>query len=165
MVLGLDDSENVISILDGENTLLTDSLRQNGLFEDGFIYEACSSQALMIETLCSMYMGLQHQAYKIPMLDVKGKDVGIEPKATFGRVVNLLVLNNAFHAESISEKLRLYVDLRNQLVHTVSGTSSSFNFIEFFELGKEITIVLKNQLYWPGMVSLVEWPFQCFYCL
>jgi len=143
MVLRLDESENTVSIFDGADTLLTDSYRQDALFEDGYIYEACSSQALMIETLCSMYMGLQYQAYGIPMLDKRGKNVGIEPKATFGRVVNLLVCNNAFHSEGIGEELELYVTLRNELVHEVSGTSSNFNFLDFFSLGKEVAKLLK----------------------
>ena len=143
MVMQLDDSLSTIRIVDGNDVLLTDSLRKNKLFKDGYEYEACSSQALMIETLCSMYMGLQSQAYQIPILDQKGRDVAGKPKATFGRVVNLLVSNNAFHTKSIGVKLELYVALRNKLAHEISGTSSHFNFVDFFDLGKEIAETLK----------------------
>jgi hypothetical protein len=143
MVLRVNDGENHISILDEQDNLLTDTDRQKNLFGDGYRYEACSAQALMVETLCSMYMGLQHQAYGMPMLDMKGRNVGIEGKATFGRVVNLLTSSNAFHKEGIEADLKEYVELRNSLAHEVSGTSSNFNFHTFFELGEKIVKELK----------------------
>ena len=145
MVLSINDGENDISILDEKDILLTDTNRQKSLFSDGYKYESCSAQALMVETLCSMYLGLQHQAYGMPILDKKGKDVGIEVKATFGRVVNLLVSSNAFHKEGIEEHLIKYIELRNNLVHEVSGTSSNFDFHAFFELGEKIVKELKPQ--------------------
>ncbi len=143
MVLRINDGENDISILDEKDILLTDTDRQKSLFSDGYKYESCSAQALMVETLCSMYMGLQHQAYGMPILDKKGKDVGIEGKATFGRAVNLLVSSNAFHKEGIEAHLKKYVELRNNLAHEVSGTSSNFDFHAFFELGEKIVKELK----------------------
>lgn len=143
MVLRINDRENGISILDEKDVLLTDTDRQKRLFSEGYKYESCSAQALMVETLCSMYMGLQHQAYEVPVLDKKGKNIGIVGKLTFGRVVNLLISSNAFHKEGIEEHLKKYVELRNNLAHEVSGTSSNFDFPAFFELGEKIVKELK----------------------
>ena len=143
MTLRINDGENGISIFDEQDNLLTDSHRQKKLFSDGYKYEACSAQALMVETICSMYMGLQHQAYGLPILDKKGKDVGIEGKATFGRVVILLISSNAFHKKGIDVDLQKYVELRNSFVHEISGTSSNFDFHNFFVLGEKIVNELK----------------------
>jgi hypothetical protein len=143
MVLRINDGDDDIGIFDGEDCLLSGTERQKKLFQEGYKYEASAAQALMVETLCSMYMGLRHQAYGIPILDIKGKNVGIESNATFGRVVNLLISSDAFHIVGIEENLKTYVKLRNSLIHEVSGTSSNFDFNEYFELGLNIVKALK----------------------
>jgi hypothetical protein len=143
MVLGINYKYNDIAIYDGKDHLLTDIERQKKLFHEGYRYEASAAQALMIETLCSMYMGVRHQAYRVPIVDRNGKNVGLKPNATFGRVVSLLISSNAFHVSGIEDNLNKYVKLRNELIHEVSGTSSSFDFQAFFELGIEIIKMLK----------------------
>lgn len=145
MVIALDPgagSEHV-AVVDDAHKLFTDSARLERLFGEGCQFEAAAAQALVVEALCTMYLLLRSQAYRIEIVDGRGRPARLGGKLTFGRVIALLESSNAFHVEGLGELLRRYVDLRNDLTHQLAGTSLLFDLDGFFSLGRKIISVLR----------------------
>lgn len=146
MVIAFDPdagSEHV-AVVDDAHELFTDSARLERLFREGCQFEAAAAQALIVEALCTMYLLLRSQGYRIKIVDDRGRPAQLSGKLTFGRIVSLLKSSNAYHVEGLGELLRRYVELRNDLTHQLAGTSLSFDLDEFFSLGREIVSVMRS---------------------
>jgi hypothetical protein len=137
------DHPTQVSVVTEAHQLLTDSARLEHLFNDGYKFEAAAAQALVIEAMSTMYLLLHHQALGRPILDEKGRNTELSAKATFGRVVSLIGTSGAYHTDTIEADLRRYANLRNELVHEMSGSSLVFDLDEFFRLGVNLVASMK----------------------
>lgn len=145
MVIAFDPnagSEHV-AVVDDARKLFTDSVRLERLFGEGCQFEAAATQALIVEALCTMYLLLRSQAYRIKIVDDRGRPAQLGGKLTFGRAISLLESSNAFHVEGLGNLLRQYVELRNDLTHQLAGTSLSFDLDGYFSLGRKIISIMR----------------------
>ena len=143
MVIGIgkvESNEPELRASDAEENLLTDTNRQEKLFASGHKFEAVTSQAILIEALCLYYIGIRHQAQQFPFADKSGKVM--KPldlrQATFGKLKNMLIHNNALHDTTLEKDLDTYVKWRNRLAHNMIQFDHPLDLDETFALGKSI---------------------------
>lgn len=143
MVIGIGEVENKEPILrasDSDENVLTDTDRQEKLFNSGHKFEAVASQAILIEALCLYYIGIRYQAQQFPFADKSGnilKPLDLS-RATFGKLKNLLVHNKALHDSTLENDLDTYVEWRNTLAHNMIQFDHALDLDEVFSLGKSI---------------------------
>lgn len=143
-----------VSVVTDAHELLTDSIRLDQLFEQGYKFEAAAAQALVVEALSAMYLLLHHQAYDRPILDKNGRAIEPTGQMTFGKVVALLGSSSAYHIDTLEADLKRYKDLRNDLVHEMSGSTVTFDLDAFFRLG--VAIIKTMKPYFVMVIGHIE---------
>ncbi|MGD8330774.1 MAG: hypothetical protein PVJ49_15195 [Acidobacteriota bacterium] len=126
---------------DAEDRIITSEERVEELAGEGFLFEACASQAMIVEALMSLAMFTAVSARE-DLSDI-GLAHGVQGSA-FGKLIELEARLRVFEDPELAELLEEYARRRAFLVDRHLPELHNFDYPAFLHTGRELLAALKD---------------------
>ncbi|MBL6445680.1 hypothetical protein JMN32_05130 [Fulvivirga sp. 29W222] len=131
-----EDYKNLTVVNDKEQVITTYTNVEN-LFANGLKFEACISQAGILEAVCYYYLILEKHQGSLKFDSDSERKIKTND-LTFGRTKTLLITHKIVTDDKQVQMLKDYVDKRNLLTHRLIAEMKVIDFDEFFKNGNEL---------------------------
>lgn len=144
-VSNTEEDYNNITVVDDDGDIVMTYKNIENLFEGGYRFEACISQAALLEAVCYHYLILEKDFKNLTFNSASEKRIRTN-NLTFGQTKDLLISHKILTEDKQVQILEEYVNNRNLLIHRLVAEMRLIDFDEFFNNGKELLFTIWGQV-------------------